>query len=152
MNTKGNNMKITYWIVILCFFCNLARGDLYFGNTAAVNSGVAGDSCDWSSIVKNTNGTYTYSKALHLCVGQLVEDNATKTQQIDDLTKAISMKDLALQASDQRATLWMTTSGTLENRLQTVDSLQQGSEKLMFGLGVLMTLGATFAAAKLIGK
>lgn len=107
--------------------------------------------CDWSQIKSNPDGTYTYSKELNLCVGKLVKDSANKDQQISDLTKAISLKDLALQSSDQRAQTWMTTSGQLEDRLQKVDSLEKKNEWLYFGLGVATTFLAGITAAKLSG-
>jgi hypothetical protein len=78
-----------------------------------------------------------------------VQDNKVQTQQLTDLTKAISLKDLALKDSDQRATDWMNTSGTLEKRLQEVDSLEKKNDLLYFGLGVVMTSLAVFGAARL---
>src|ERR1700678_983751 len=78
--------------------------------------------CDWTKIVANPDGTYTYSKALNLCVGQLVQDNATKTQQIADYTKALTLKDFAITKSDARGDQWMATSLKLEESVQKVDS------------------------------
>ena len=105
--------------------------------------------CDWSQIKKNADGTYIYSEKLHLCVGKLVQDNKVKTQQITDFTKALSLKDLSIKASDDRANLWMDTSGKLEARLQKVDSLQKDNEWIFFGLGVLATSFAAYTASKL---
>jgi hypothetical protein len=113
---------------------------------------VYGD-CDWSKgITKGPNKTFIYNEACHQAVGKLVEDSAVQTQQVNDLTKAISLKDLALKDSDQRATDWMGTSGTLEKRLQQVDSLEKKNDILFFGLGVLTTFLAAYGAAKLVGK
>lgn len=105
-----------------------------------------------TDIAPGPNKTFIYSEACHLKVGQMVQDAKTKTQQLDDLTKAISLKDLALQESDKRATLWNGTASKLEDRLQKVDSLEKKNEVLYFGLGVLTTFLAAYAAAKLVNK
>jgi len=105
--------------------------------------------CDWTGIKKNPDGTYTYSEKLHVCVGKLVQDNKVKTQQIADYTKALSLKDLSIKASDDRANLWMDTSGKLEARLQKVDSLQRDNEFIFFALGVVATGIAAYTASKI---
>jgi len=108
--------------------------------------------CDWTQIKNNGDGTYTYSKALYLCTGQLVLDNKTQATQITDLTKAIQLKDLALQNSDARVALWMNTSQQMEERIQKIDSLEKKNDFLYFGLGALAVIGAGFMTARLIGK
>lgn len=108
--------------------------------------------CDWSKVVDNPNGTHTYSDALHICVGQLVQDNATKTQQVDDLTKAISLKDLAITKADDRATLWMDTSLKLEDNIQKMNSLKGTNEWIYFGLGVLTVFAAGMATSQLTNR
>jgi len=113
---------------------------------------VFGD-CDFSKgITPGPNKTFIYTEVCHQKVGQLVQDNAVKATQITDLTKAISLKDLALTDSDKSKQAWMATSSTLEDRLQKVDSLEKKNDILYFGLGVLTTFAAAFAAAKLVGK
>jgi hypothetical protein len=116
-------------------------------------SNVALADCDWSKgISPNKDGSYTYSKECHLRVGQLVEDNKTKDLQIADLNKAIQLKDLALQKSDERVNLWMDTSIKLENSLTKVDELQSKNNALYFGLGVASTILSVFVASKVIGR
>jgi hypothetical protein len=110
------------------------------------------DDCDWTKIVKNADGTFTYPKALHLCVGKMVQDNKAKTQQVGDLTQALSMKDLALQASDKRVQNWSTTASGLEDRLQKVDSLEKHNEFIYFGAGVLSAVLVGLMTARLIGR
>lgn len=106
--------------------------------------------CDFKTgIMPLSDGGYRYSEACHLKVGQLVQDNAIKDQQIQDLNKAITLKDLALQKSDDRANLWMNTSGQLEDRLTKVDSLEKKNDLLYVGLGVLGTVLAVWAAGQL---
>jgi hypothetical protein len=120
--------------LILCFFCSSSFG-----------------TCNWKNIKVNPDGTYTYRADLNLCVGQLVQTNKTQAQQLEDLTKAISLKNNALQESDKRANLWSNTASSLEDRLQKVDSTERHTEFIYFGLGVLAAGLATYVAAKAIG-
>jgi hypothetical protein len=109
--------------------------------------------CDFSKgITAGPNKTFVYTEVCHQKVGSLVQDDKVKEQQIQDLTKAISLKDLALQDSDKRASDWSSTSATLEKRLQEVDKLEESNKILYFGLGVLTTFLAGYAAAKLVAK
>lgn len=107
--------------------------------------------CDWKTgITPGPNKTFIYSEACHLKVGSLVQDNATKDQQIQDLTKAIQLKDLAINMSDQRVALWEKTADDEMARLNTIQADQKKSDWLIFGLGVVTTLGAGWMASKLI--
>lgn len=113
-------------------------------------SNVALADCDFKTgITPLSDGSYKYSADCHLRVGQLVQDNAVKDQQISDLTKAVTLKDLVLQKSDDRANLWMNTSGQLEDRLTKVDSLEKKNSVLYVSLGVLGTVLAVWAAGQL---
>jgi hypothetical protein len=105
--------------------------------------------CDFSTgIIPNGTGAYTYSKECHIKVGQLIEDNKTKDQQITLLNKAIELKDLALTKSDERVKLWMDTSTQLEERLNKVDQLRSSNNFLYFGLGLLTVVATGFVIAK----
>lgn len=108
--------------------------------------------CDWSTIKKLPDGGYEYTPTLNLCVGQLVQDSAVKDQQIQDLTKAISLKDLAISNSDARVALWQKSADDEQDRLNKVSSDQKMSEWCFFSLGVLTTFAAGYAAAKLAGR
>lgn len=108
--------------------------------------------CDWSKIKKNSDNTYTYTEDLHLCVGRLVQDNKALTLQVGDLTKAIELKDLALTKADERTQLWMTASDQLTDRVTKIDETVKHNEWLYFGLGVLTTFAAGYAAAQLIHR
>lgn len=105
--------------------------------------------CDWSKITKNPDGTYVYSQALNLCVGQTVQDNSTKDKQIQDYKKAIDLKDLAITKSDARAQNWMDTSLKLEDNVQKMDSYKKQNEWIYFILGVVATSLAGITAAQL---
>lgn len=123
--------RVTNFILLISFLCN------------TVNA-----TCDWTAIKKNSDNTYIYSEELHLCVGNLIQENKTKDAQVADLLKAISMKDLALTASDQRAQLWNDTSIKLEDRIQKVDTLTSKNDVLYFGLGVLTTIAVAWATSR----
>jgi len=114
---------------------------------------LADQSCDWSKIQPSADGTYyKYPEDLHICVGKLVEDNKAKDAQIQDLTKAIQLKDLALDMSDKRVQLWTNTSSQLEDRLTKIDSMERTNQWLYFGLGALTIIGAGLVTARLIGR
>jgi hypothetical protein len=115
-------------------------------------SNLAFADCDYSKIVKNLDGTYTYSKELHLCVGNMKQDLEVAQMQLSDLNKALELKDLALTKSDQRVTLWSNTSSDLESRLTKIDSEQKHNDFLYFGLGILSAVGVGLMTAKLIGR
>jgi hypothetical protein len=125
---------------LVLIFSLLVSGDAYAG-------------CDFAKDIKeNPNKTFEYTEACHQKVGQIVQDDNTKTQQVKDLTKALSLKDLALQDSDKSKTNWMNTSAALETRLQKVDGLESKNDILYFGAGFVAAFLAAIAAAKLAGK
>lgn len=106
--------------------------------------------CDFSKdIEKLPDGRYAYSVDCHRHVGKMVEDLKDKDDQIAGLTKSISLKDLAIQTNEQRASLWMDTSLKLENRVNTMESMKSTNQWLYFGLGVLGTSLAVWGASKL---
>ena len=115
-------------------------------------SSIAYGNCDYSKIISNPDGTYTYSKALHLCVGQAVQDNATKDQQIQDLTKAYDFKTLATTKADARADLWEQNSLKLETTVQTIETTQKRNDMIWFGLGALSVFAAGMATASLTNR
>ena len=126
--------KLLISILLSIFISNMAYAD-----------------CNWATDIKAlADGGYEYSKGCHLKVGQLVQDNQTQAAQLLDYQKAISLKDLAIKASDDRATLWNNTASSLETRLQKVDTLEKHNEWLYFGLGALTVIGAGFMTAKLV--
>jgi hypothetical protein len=126
--------KIISSFLILSLFSNLAFAD-----------------CDFSKgITPGPNNTFIYTEACHLKVGQLIQSNTTLTAQVADLTKAISLKDLALTTADNRTQLWMNTSDRLVDRVNKIDDTVKHNEWLYFGLGVLTTFAAGYIAAQAI--
>lgn len=115
----------------------------------SLTANIALADCDYSKIVHNADGTFTYSKELHLCVGQMKNDLASANSQIDDYKKAIDLKDLALTKSNQRGDLWMNSTFTLQDRMDTVESYKSKNELLYFIGGVLFTGLAVWGAGSL---
>lgn len=118
----------------------------------ALFSNVCFADCKFNDLVHNSDGTVTYSKADHLCVGQLVQDNTVKAKQVDDLNKAVQLKDLTITTADQRADNWMNTSLKLEANVQKMNSIQKDEFWIAFGLGVLATFAAGMATAQLTNR
>lgn len=108
--------------------------------------------CKYTDLVHNPDGTVTYSKADHVCVGQAVQDNAVKAKQIDDLNKAVQLKDLTITTANQRSDNWMNTATKLEENNQKMATLQRDDFWIAFGLGVLTTFAAGMAAAQLTNR
>jgi len=113
------------------------------------NLAMADQTCDWSTIKQLPDGGFEYSATLNICVGQLVQDSKVKDQQITDLTKAISLKDLALTNADARIQLWMTSAENEQDRLSKISSDQKHSEYLAFGLGLLTAIGTGYALSRI---
>lgn len=125
--------KIISLLLLICLFSTSAFSD-----------------CDWTGIKELPDGGYEYSPTLNLCVGQLVQDSKVKDQQISDLNKAISLKDLALTTADQRTLLWQKTSDDQLNRLNTIQADQARSGWIYYALGAASMFLGAYAAAKII--
>ncbi len=129
--------KLISFVLVLSLVANIATADT---------------NCDWSTIKKLPDGGYEYSPQLNLCVGALVQSNQVQLAQIDDLTKALSLKDLALQNSDARVALWQKSSNDELDRLNKLDSTAKTNEWVFFSLGVATTFLAGYMAAKLVNR
>jgi len=126
-------MKKIIFLIILCLLSNSAFAE-----------------CDFATGVSKTpSGTYEYTKECHIFVGKTIQDNDTKTQQVEKLNKALDLKDLALEKSDQRAQLWRDTSFKLEDDVQKMNSYRNTNQWINFGLGILVTGAAVWGAGQL---
>jgi hypothetical protein len=128
--------KLISLLVVFSYFCGVAFAD----------------NCDWTQIKKLPDGGFEYNPTLNICVGQLVQTNLIQTKQIADLTKAIDLKNLALKYDDDRTALWQKSADDEMSRLSTIESQSKHSDWVSFGLGVLVTIGAAYAASKLIHR
>jgi hypothetical protein len=118
---------------------------------AILTTDVAFAECDFKTgIIDGPNKTFIYTEECHQKVGQLVQSNATQAAQIADYQKAITLKDLAITAADQRTQLWTKTAEDEQDRMNKLTADQNRSVWLYFGLGALTVIGAGFMTAKLI--
>jgi hypothetical protein len=109
--------------------------------------------CDFKTgITPTDHGTYEYTKECHVAVGQLRQNYLIDEQKIADLNKALDLKDLAITKANQRADLWMDTSFKLEDRVMTIDKMESTNKWIYFGLGVLTTFAAAYAARQAFGR
>lgn len=112
-------------------------------------SNLAFADCDYSKIVKNPDGTYTYSRELHLCVGQMKSELEAANTQVVEYKKVIDLKDLALTKANERSDMWMNTSFKMQDRINSIESLQSKSNLLYTALGVGLTVLSVWAAGQL---
>ena len=109
--------------------------------------------CDFSKgITAGPNNTHIFTEECYLKVGQLVQDAKVKDQQIADFTKAVQLKDLAIQNSDARVALWQKGADDNLDRLNKLEADRSHSEWLYFALGVGTTFLAGYTASKLAGR
>lgn len=108
--------------------------------------------CDYSKIKDNGDGTYTYTKELHICVGIMKKDLEASTAQVESYSKAIELKDLALTKANERITMWQTDTFALQDRMATIDSLESKNKIIYIGLGILITGVAVWGAGQLAHK
>ena len=126
---------VTAIILMFTWTCQLALAD-----------------CDYTKIKDNGDGTYLYTKELHICVGKMKKDLDASNAQNASYMEAITLKDLALTKSDERVNLWRDSTFKLEDRMSTIDSLESKNKIIYFGLGILITGAAVWGAGQLAHK
>lgn len=119
-----------------------------FATSVTTNDGTI---CDFSKVVHNKDGTFTYPENLHLCVGKVINDGKAKDAQIADQKKAIDLYTLTIKTDEQRIQNWIATSTNLEGRVEKINDLEKKNEWLYFLLGVGTTAAAAYAGEKLAG-
>ncbi len=105
---------------------------------------VAVADCDWKTIEKTENG-YLYNKDCHVQVGKLVKEAKLRKEQVAELSKTITLKDLAMTKANERIDLWRDTSFKLEERIIKQRKWSSYNDYLYFGGGVVMTILAGWA-------
>jgi hypothetical protein len=123
---------------ILCFILSLLIATPSFG------------SCNWGTdIIKNSDGSYTYSRSCHLEVGISLEELDLRRKQVVELNKTIELKDLALKYSEERTHLWLDTSLKMNDRLNQYEASRSNQGWVYFGLGVAATVLSVWAAGQI---
>lgn len=105
--------------------------------------------CDYTKIKDNGDGTYLYTKELHICVGIMKKDLEAANKQVLEYKSAIDFKDDALNKANQRITQWQETTFKLQDRMATIDSLENKNKIIYIGLGILITGAAVYGAGQL---
>lgn len=113
-------------------------------------SNIALADCDFKTGISPIVDGFKYSQQCHQQVGIMVQELQIKDKQLEDLNKAIDLKNTALKASDDRTQLWMDASFKLEARTEAIENLRKSNDWIYFGLGALTILGAGFMAASLV--
>jgi hypothetical protein len=121
----------------------LILATLLFSNASSASIVI----CDWKQIQSNPNGTFTYSKDLHVCVGHLVFNQIADNQQISDLNKALDDLGVALQKSDEQAQIWKSTSNEENLKINEIKSQERSKGWILFGLGFLAASVAIYGTA-----
>jgi hypothetical protein len=114
------------------------------------NSSFSFAQCDWAEGVKKSpDGSFSYSKGCHLQVGVSLEELDLRRKQVQELTKSVELKDLALNYSEQRTQLWMDSSLKMNDRLNQYESARSSAPWIYFGVGVVATVLSVWAAGQL---
>jgi hypothetical protein len=95
--------------------------------------------CDWSEIAQNGE-TYIYPKDCHIKVGKLIKEAELRKEQVEELNKTITLKDLALTKADERIVNWRDTTYKLEERIMKQRKWSAYNDYLYFGGGVILTI------------
>lgn len=134
-------MKFISLILTISLFSSYS-----FGLTTTTSDGTV---CDWSKVVQNTDGTYTYSKELNLCVGKTVQDGQTKDLKIADLYKAVDSYQKTIATDEQRIQNAMEALSRISARVEKSEDLQSKNDLLHVGLGAALTALAVWGAGQL---
>jgi Tfp pilus assembly protein PilO len=115
------------------------------GNALAAN-------CDYANDIKKVDGGYLYTSGCHIEVGKKVKGYSILAQQVVELEKTITLKDLALSKSDERANMWMDKSVSMAEKVNAYESARSADAYKNVALGVLGTALAVWAAGQLRSK
>lgn len=93
--------------------------------------------------------SYLYQEKCHIDYGRLRKTEPLYKEQTKELRKSIEMKDLALKYSNERTETWQKTTYKLEDKLLKLESNYDKMKWVYFGLGILVTGTAVWAAGQL---
>lgn len=104
--------------------------------------------CEWYT-VKQMGDRYGYTIECHLEVSNMIKDIGDYKVQVRELKKAVELKDLVIQKSEERLNLWKEQSYTQHDKLQKAYSWRSMENKLHFFGGVAMAILCVWAAGQL---
>ena len=105
--------------------------------------------CDFKSIKKIGADSFLYTKDCHLEVGKLVKESKIRKEQVTNLNKSLTLKDLAITKADARISLWKDTTYKLEDRMLKQRKYSRLNNTLIFGSGVLTVILSAWAMGQL---
>jgi len=97
-----------------------------------------GASCSTAEIIKNQDGTYTYSLACHLRAGEVLEELDLRKEQVKKLNESVLFYKQGYDIQENRAQNWMNTSLLLDKELQRQKTFSDLEKVGYFLLGVLV--------------
>lgn len=100
--------------------------------------------CRWSTI-RREGDEFVYSPKCHVEVGKLVLTEPLKQEQVAELTKAIELKDLAIEKANMRAAIWENETNEQYNMLLKNQKSAKLEKIAYFGLGVVSVLLGAWA-------
>lgn len=96
-------------------------------------------------IKKQEDSTYSYTVDCHKEFGKSLMDLKDREKQVEELNKALDLKNVVIESERDRAQMWRNTSYKLEDRMSTMERIKRDHELLYFGLGILVTIGSGWA-------
>lgn len=92
---------------------------------------------------------YAYPVDCHIDCGRLRKAEPLYKEQVKQLKKSIEFKDLAIQDANKRIDLWKSTTQDLEQIIIKQEENQERMKWIYFGLGILTTGAAVWAAGQI---
>ena len=92
---------------------------------------------------------FVYTQECHIDYGRLRKVEPQREEQVKELKKSITMKDLALTTANDRIEVWQKTTYKLQGKLLTVEKNNDKLKWIYFGIGILTMSGAVWAAGQL---
>jgi hypothetical protein len=98
-----------------------------------------------NDIKRQADDTFVYTAGCHIQFGEFRLKNRYQEEQISELKKAITFKDLSVDQANIRADMWKNTSYELRENILKMERNRERSNQLYFGLGVISAFGAAWA-------
>jgi hypothetical protein len=105
-------------------------------------------SCDFSSI-KQIDGGFLYPPECHRTVGNAMQERKLLKQENEELRKAITFKDLAINEANVRADTFQKVAMDNTERMHAMSSSSQIKDILTFSGGVVSGLALGIISTKI---
>lgn len=101
-----------------------------------------GAECDTSTIKKQADGSYSYTKDCHVSVGEALGELDLRREEVKLLRGSLTDMNAAYGIQQKRAESWLDTSLKLEDTIQRQKRINDLEKWLWFGAGCLLMYGA----------